>query len=97
MLTLLEQFATLLRQRRLSDAAERLNAWEAGAPAIGAPQITAFVAKLEQDRAAVEAALVLRYSKSQTEGQVPRLKAAKRAMFGRASFDLLRKRFLAAA
>jgi transposase len=36
------------------------------------------------------------YSQGQTEGQITRLKALKRAMFGRANFDLLRKRFLAA-
>jgi transposase len=96
-LTLLEAFAALLRQRPVPDAAPRLDAWEAAAQATGAPEVTAFIAKLEHDRAAVEAALALPYSQGQTEGQITRLKALKRAMFGRANFDLLRKRFLAAS
>jgi transposase len=96
-LRLLEAFAGLLRQRPLADPARHLAAWEAEARASGAPEVTAFITKLEQDRAAVEAAFVLPYSQGQTEGQITRLKALKRAMFGRANFDLLRKRFLAAA
>ena len=40
---------------------------------------------------------MLPYSQGQTEGQITRLKALKRAMFGRANFDLLRKRFLLTA
>ena len=93
-LTLVEAFAAPLRQRPVPDAAARLDAWEAAAQAIGAPEVTAFITKLEHDRTAVEAALALPYSQGQTEGQITRLKALKRAMFGRANFDLLRKRLL---
>jgi transposase len=53
--------------------------------------------RLNQDRGAVEAAVVLPYSQGQTEGQINRLKTLKRAMCGRANFDLLRKRCLIAA
>ena len=67
---------------------------EARARAVAAPEVTAFIAKLEQDRSAVEAALSRPYSQGQTEGQITRLKALKRSMFGPANFDLLRKRFL---
>jgi transposase len=59
------------------------------------PAVTGFVVKLEQDRSAVEAALTLPYSQGQTEGQINRLKMLKRTMYGRAKFDVLRKRFLA--
>ena len=55
-----------------------------------------FAASLDQDGAAVRAALRLRWSSGQTEGQVNRLKLLKRAMYGRAKLDLLRRRFLAA-
>ena len=94
-LSLLERFAALLRQRPVQPTAQ-LTAWEAEALAVGTPEVTAFIAKLEQDRDAVVAALALPYSQGQTEGQITRLKALKRAMFGRANFDLLRKRFLVA-
>ena len=96
-LELLEAIATRLRSRTFPDLASQLDRWEAGASVAGAPELTASVTKLEQDRAAVEAALVLSDSLGQTEGQITRLTALKRAMFGRASFDLLRKPFLLTA
>ncbi len=42
----------------------------------------------------MRAAFELPYSQGQIEGQITRLKALKRSMYGRANFDLLRKRFL---
>jgi len=53
-----------------------------------------FAAGLVSDSKAVRAALELPWSNGQTEGQVNRLKLVKRQMYGRANFDLLRKRFL---
>jgi len=47
--------------------------------------------------AAVRAALDSPWSNGQVEGQVNRLKTLKRQMYGRAKFDLLRKRFLLSA
>jgi transposase len=54
-----------------------------------------FAKGLKQDLAAVTNVLSLPWSNGQTEGQVNRLKLIKRQMYGRASFDLLRKRVLA--
>ena len=92
---LLEQFARLIR-REGADPIDELASWKQAAVATGWEELGTFVARLEQDQAAVEAALRLPYSQGQTEGQINRLKMLKRAMFGRANFDLLRKRFLAA-
>jgi transposase len=92
---LLEQFARLIR-REGADPVDELASWKQAALATGWEELATFVARLEQDQAAVEAALRLPYSQGQTEGQINRLKMLKRAMFGRANFDLLRKRFLAA-
>jgi transposase len=50
---------------------------------------------LERDLATVTAALATSFSNRPTEGHVNRLKLLKRAMYGRASFDLLRIRVLA--
>ncbi len=44
----------------------------------------------------MQAALDLAFSSGQAEGQVNRLKLVKRAMFGRAGFAFLRRRFLLA-
>ncbi len=52
---------------------------------------------LGQDGAAVRAALTMPWSNGQTEGQITKLKLLKRQMYGRANFDLLRRRVLLAA
>jgi transposase len=44
----------------------------------------------------VEAALTLPWSTGPVEGRITQLKLIKRQMYGRASFDLLRHRVLAA-
>ena len=46
---------------------------------------------------AVEAALTLPWSTGPVEGRITQLKLIKRQMYGRACFDLLRHRVLAAA
>lgn len=57
------------------------------------PELVSFAAGLAKD-AAVRAALTCGWSNGQVEGQVNRLKMIKRQMFGRANFDLLRRRVL---
>ena len=58
------------------------------------PELRGAALGMRQDRTAVEAGIREPWSQGQTEGQVNRLKAIKRAMFGRANFDLLRLRVL---
>ena len=74
-----------------------LDAWLAEARACGIGAIETFAAGLEVDGAAVRAALTEPWSSGQAEGQVNRLKLLKRQSYGRASFDLLRRRVLLAA
>ena len=61
------------------------------------PEVGDLAQSKGQDRAAVLAAVSLRWSNMQVEGQVNRLKLIKRQMYGRAKFDLLRARVLAGA
>ena len=56
-----------------------------------------FVTGLRRDHAAVLNGLTLTYSSGAVEGNVNRIKMLKRQMYGRAKFDLLRKRILLAA
>jgi transposase len=49
---------------------------------------------LEKDIETVRNALAVPWSNGPTEGHVNRLKVIKRQMYGRAKFDLLRKRVL---
>jgi transposase len=84
------QFAAMCRTRD----ANALAPWLESARGT---ELRAFVTGIERDRDAVLAALCFRWSTSQVEGQVQRLKVMKRSMYGRANFDLLRKRVLHAA
>jgi transposase len=74
-----------------------LDTWLAEARACGIGAVEMFAAGLEQDGAAVRAALTEPWSSGQAEGQINRLKLLKRQSYGRASFDLLRRRVLIAA
>jgi transposase len=71
--------------------------WLAEATTSNVSAIATFAAGLKQDGAAVRAALTTPWSSGQAEGQITRLKLLKRQTYGRASFDLLRRRTLLAA
>ncbi len=51
---------------------------------------------IDADRAAVDAALTMRWSNGPAEGHINRVKLIKRQGYGRAKLDLLRARVLAA-
>jgi transposase len=89
---LAREFQQMIRKRTVADLAQWLE--KAGRSEI--TELAGFAKGLEQDRAAVEAALQYEWSNGQLEGQVNRIKAIKRAMFGRANFDLLRRKILRA-
>ena len=100
---LARRFTTLVRgcgagEGVAPDAAlAELEAWLGDARTSGVRAVETFAAGLEQDGAAVRSALTTPWSNGQAEGQVTRLKLLKRQMYGRASFDLLRRRTLLAA
>jgi transposase len=90
---LAREFAGMVRRRQAGDWEDWLR--KAQAPGV-ARELHGFAEGLKQDEAAVRAALSLEWSNGQVEGQINRLKLIKRQMFGRAGFDLLRRRFLRA-
>ena len=77
--------------------AEALDGWLEQARGSGIDDLARFADHLQRDHAAVHATLFLPWSNGQTEGQVNRLETLKRHMYGRANFDLLRKRVIHAA
>lgn len=83
-------FAEMLTER----LGEQLNSWMAAVSADDLPQLHRFVRGLDTDHAAVRNGLTLPYSSGAVEGHVNRIKMLKRQMYGRAGFDLLRKRIL---
>ncbi len=88
--TLGQEFFKIVRERQ----PDQLNAWIDQATGSKISALKSFANGLQQDFEAVKAALSLEWSNGQTEGQVNRLKMLKRQMYGRANFDLLRKRVL---
>lgn len=103
---LVQRFAALVREAGVScrpsnsGCAERVRAFEAWAAdikACGIRTAQTFAAGLVADGAAVRAALTTPWSNAQAEGQITKLKLIKRLMYGRAGFELLRRRVLLAA
>jgi transposase len=76
---------------------EHLDDWIAAVQADDLPDLHSFAVGLTRDHAAVLNGLTLPYSSGAVEGQVNRIKMLKRQMYGRAKFDLLRKRVLLGA
>jgi hypothetical protein len=103
---LVQRFAALVREAGVSccssaaNCAERVRtfeAWAVEARACGIRAAQTFAAGLVADGAAVRAALTTPWSNAQAEGQITKLKLIKRLMYGRAGFELLRRRVLLAA
>jgi transposase len=80
----------MVRERK----GERLDPWVTEASESGIDEVRRFAAGLLADEAAVRAGLTLEWSQGQVEGHVNRVKVLKRQMYGRANFDLLRRRVL---
>lgn len=87
---LARQFITMVRHRK----EDRLDPWLLTVKTSGIPALVSFANGLQKDLLAVRNALRYQWNNGQTEGQVNRLKFLKRQMYGRAKFDLLRKRVL---
>ena len=87
---LVADFAKILRNRH----GERLTTWLDAVEAADLPDLHIFTAGLRRDLTAVTNGLSLPWNSGAVEGSVCRLKAIKRSMYGRANFDLLRKRVL---
>jgi len=76
---------------------DRLDTWIAAVEADDLPYLRSFTTGLKKDYDAVVNGLTLPHSSGAVEGNVNRIKMLKRQMYGRARFDLLRKRVLLAA
>jgi transposase len=89
-ISLAVDFADLVRRKE----SKRLDQWLNSAKNSKIRAITGFATKLKDDLDAVRNGVTYQWSNGQVEGQVNRLKMLKRQMYGRASHELLKKRFL---
>jgi hypothetical protein len=91
--SLAHDFERIVRERNGS----ALGPWLKTAQSSAVREFRDFAIVLRRDLPAVEAALTYDWSNGQTEGQINRLKMLKRQMYGRASLELLKRRFVMAA
>jgi len=89
-ISLAMDFAKLVHRKQPDKLAE----WLEKAESSKIRAITGFATKLKDDLDAVRNGVTYQWSNGQVEGQVNRLKMLKRQMYGRASHELLKKRFL---
>src|SRR6266480_268300 len=87
---LVKAFLSMVRER----TGEQLDAWLAAVQASHLEAFQTFVTGVQRDKDAVLAGLTLPWSNGPLEGHVKRLKLIKRSMYGRAEFDLLKRRVL---
>ncbi|MEV6964486.1 transposase [Hamadaea sp. NPDC051192] len=88
---LAQGFTDLVRELRGTD----LFSWLEQADHADVHELRRFANGIRKDLPAVTAGLTLPWSSGAVEGNVNRIKMIKRQMYGRANFDLLRKRVLA--
>ena len=86
-------FADLMNKHR----GDRLPDWMLRVQADNLPALHSLITGLRRDLAAVTAGLTMTWSSGPVEGAVNRIKTIKRSMYGRAGFDLLRRRILLSA
>ena len=92
MLTRVREVALSFKEMMEKKQADKLDSWLTDCEGLGVESLTQFVRGLRQDYAAVRQAFCSEWSNGQVEGQVNRLKSIKRQMYGRAGFELLRRR-----
>lgn len=89
---LVQQFQHMMRLR---DTRE-LSDWFRQCAESEVSELVTFAAGLQREEAALRLALTEKWSTGTVEDQVTRIKCVKRQMYGRASFDMLRRRVLRA-
>ncbi len=92
--TTMRQLAMRFQGLLRGGTVEGLDIWLTDARTSGIYGMRRFASTLRQDIDAVRNTVLERWSNGQVEGQINRLKTLKRAMYGRASVDLLRVRMM---
>lgn len=89
-LSLIRSFRYLMRNKQ----GIKLKKWIKLAQGAGIKEIASFATGLLTDYSSIENSISLQWSNGPVEGNVNKLKTIKRQMYGRASFELLKKRLL---
>lgn len=90
MYDLCQRFIKIMKEKE----ADQFESWLKDAIASGTQGLKLYAESLKTDLQAVRNAISLPWSNGQLEGQINRVKFIKRQMYGRANFDLLKKKIL---
>lgn len=93
-LKIVYEIAKQFREILFSKDAFKLVEWLNRAKALNISEINSFISGIERDFEAVRNAVMYKYSNGLAEGTVNKIKVIKRIMYGRCSFELLRKKVL---
>ena len=92
--TIMRQLAMRFRGLLMGGSIEKLDVWLQDAQLSGVYAMQRFARAARQGFDTIGNAVLEPWSSGQTEGQINRLKAIKRAMYGRADIELLRARMI---
>lgn len=87
---IVNEFREILKNK----AVNAIDPWMAKASLLNNKYINSFINGLTRDIIAVKNAIIYEYNNGLAEGSVNKLKVIKRIMYGRNSFDMLRKKLL---
>ena len=87
-------FGCGLSQCNSEGSSAEIEDWIRDAESSGIYAMQRFAQTIQRDIEAIRNAIITPWSNGQTEGQINRLKALKRSMYGRAGTELLRARML---
>ena len=87
---IVNSFRVILKNKTV----EELDKWMERASSLNNKYINSFIGGLTRDITAVKNAIIYEYNNGLAEGSVNKLKVIKRIMYGRNSFDMLRKKLL---
>ncbi len=95
-LQILVDLITNFKIALFSKSKKRFDQWIIRAQLLNIKRINSFVTSILKDYEAVINAVLTQYSNGKIEGKINKLKKIKRDMYGRASFELLKKKFFLA-
>ena len=87
---LVSEFRVILKSKAIT----KIDKWMQQASALKNRYIDSFINGITRDITAVKNAIIYDYNNGLAEGSVNKLKAIKRIMYGRNSFDMLYKKIL---
>ena len=89
-LNLIEEFKELVQNKSLN----KFHTWMKKASELDIKELNSFLSGIKRDEKAVENAITYRFTNGLAEGSVNKLKTLKRTMYGKASFETLKRKLL---